>query len=107
MKTRLVLIMCIILVSVMTFSEATVLSEGTVISKPGTPTIVLGDAGFLLTRDDMEKAALAMATVLIRDDQILKLTASWNDLAGKVVVTGVVAAAATFLAVELFHALRR
>jgi hypothetical protein len=88
-------------------AEATVLPEGTVISKPGTPTVVLSDSHFLLTREDMEVAALAMETVLIRDDQILKLTASWNDLAGKVIVTGVVAAAATFLAVELFHALRR
>jgi hypothetical protein len=57
-------------------ADATVLPVNTVISIPGSLPTTLDDAEFLLTRADMEAAALALETVRIREEQIAKLNAT-------------------------------
>jgi hypothetical protein len=62
-------------------AEAVVLPVGTTVIYPdATPNLNVDEASFLLTREDMEAATLALETVRIREEQIAKLTTSYNDL---------------------------
>jgi hypothetical protein len=86
-------------------SEARTLPAGTVISIPGTPTAVLDAGAFLLDRDSMERATLALETVAIREEQIAKLTASYETLKTWAIVGTVALPVVAILLDEVVHAL--
>jgi hypothetical protein len=86
-------------------ADATVLPAGTQITRPGTPTTLLSDSMFLLSRPDMEKATLALETEAIREEQIAKLTASYETLKTWAIVGAVALPVVAILLDEVVHAL--
>jgi len=78
MKIALAVLLSLTLAAGSIAAEVQVLPAQTAISMPGKPVAVLDEPHFLLDREDMEKATLAMETVPIRDEQIAALTDSYT-----------------------------
>ncbi len=87
------------------FAEVQVLPAGTIVTKPQAPSATLGESMFLLDRGDMESATLAMETVAIREEQIKKLTASYDTLRTWTIIGFIALPVAAVLLDELVHAL--
>ena len=82
-------------------ADATVLPASTVISLPGGFPTTLDSAHFLLTREDMEAAALALETLPIREAEIAKLNAQVQALQSRYTIAFDVACVAVPLSVIL------
>jgi len=80
MKKILILVLLLVVFTITNLmSEALVLPTGTTITIPTQGSFTLDSVRFLLDRSDLENAVLAQETVLIREDQIKKLTSAYND----------------------------
>ena len=109
MKRHAIAIMAIALFMVLSTSgvtaEAIVLPAGVVILYPdATPNLDISEAHFLLTREDMEAATLALETVKIREDQIAKLNATIVETQREFRIMGVGLVVLPILAI-VFYAL--
>lgn len=79
-KTFLLSIVFALATVLSSVAEVTVLPAGTVLTQPSGVSSTLDNVYFLLSRDDMEKATLALETIPIKDKQIADLTLSWNTV---------------------------
>lgn len=107
MKFVIFLLVCIMMFSTLSFSDAIILPPQTVITWPDGKTELLPASFFLLTRSDMETATLAMESLPIREKAFSDLTDSYHALQRQVFFYVVVTAIVVFSADEIYHALRR